>query len=110
MGKTYELGGPRVWLFVDLLAYILKTTGRDRPLVNMPVALTRLQALVLEHLPGKLLTRDQLKLLARDNVVASGALGLSDLGVTPTAVEQIVPDYLRRYRPGGGRRPEAQPV
>ena len=108
--KTYELGGPRVWLFVDLLAYILKTTGRDLPLVNMPVALTRLQALVLEHLPGKLLTRDQLKLLAHDNVVASGALGLSDLGITPTAVEQIVPDYLRRYRPGGGRRPQAQPA
>ena len=69
LGKTYELGGPRDWLFVDLLAYILKTTGRDLPLVNMPVGLVRLQALVLEHLPGKLLTRDQLRLLAHDNVV-----------------------------------------
>jgi NADH dehydrogenase len=52
-----------------------------------------------------LLTRDQLKMLARDNVVASDALGLSDLGISPTAVEQIVPDYLRRFRAGGGRRP-----
>jgi uncharacterized protein YbjT (DUF2867 family) len=105
VGKTYELGGPKVWLFVDLLAYILKVTGRSMPLVNMPVPLVRLQACLLEFLPGKLLTRDQLKMLGRDNVVASDALGLSDLGVSPTAVEQIVPDYLRRFRAGGGRRP-----
>jgi NADH dehydrogenase len=105
IGKTYEIGGPKVWLFVDLLAYILKVTGRDLPLVNMPVPLVQLQAWVLEKLPGKILTRDQLKLLKRDNVVAADALGLSDLGISPTSVDQIVPDYLRRYRPGGGRRP-----
>jgi uncharacterized protein YbjT (DUF2867 family) len=104
-GKTYELGGPKVWLFVDLLAYILKVTCRDRPLVNMPVSLVRLQAFVLEMLPGKLLTRDQLRLLAHDNIVASDALTLNDLGINPTAVDQIVPDYLARFRPGGGRRP-----
>jgi NADH dehydrogenase len=104
VGKTYELGGPKVWLFVDLLAYILKVTGRDLPLVNMPVALVRLQACLLEMLPGKLLTRDQLKLLSRDNVVHSDALSLRDLGISPMAVEQVVPDYLRRFRAGGGRR------
>ena len=105
VGKTFELGGPRVFLFVDLLAYILKVTDRDLPLINMPVGLTWLQAMLLERLPGKLLTRDQLRTLAHDNVVDSHALGLSDLGVSPTRVEQIVPEYLRRYRPGGGRRP-----
>jgi uncharacterized protein YbjT (DUF2867 family) len=114
-GKTYELGGPKVWMFVDLLAYILKVTGRDLPLVNMPVPLIRLQAGLVDLLPGalrgllsgKLPTRDQLKLLAHDNVVGSAALGFHDLGIVPTALEQIVPDYLRRYRPGGGRRPTA---
>lgn len=105
VGKTYELGGPKVWLFVDLLAYVLKVTGRSLPLVNLPLPLVRLQACLLEHLPGKLLTRDQLKMLGHDNVVTSGALSLSDLGISPTAVEQIVPDYLGRFRPGGGRRP-----
>jgi len=105
VGKTYELGGPKAWLFVDLLAYVLKVTGRDLSLVNMPLPLVRLQACILGMLPGKLLTRDQLKLLAYDNVVASAALGLSDLGISPTAIEQIVPDYLRRYRAGGGRKP-----
>jgi NADH dehydrogenase len=103
-GEIFELGGPKVWLFVDLLAYILKVTGRDMPLVNMPVPLIQLQACLLERLPGKLLTRDQLKLLAHDNVVDFAARGLSDLGISATAVEQIVPDYLRRYRAGGGRR------
>ena len=104
VGQTYELGGPKVWMFVDILDYILKQTNRDLPLVNMPVCLTKLQASVLEHLPGKLLTRDQLKMLAHDNVVGSNALGLADLGISATAVEQIVPSYLARYRPGGGRR------
>ena len=107
-GKTYELGGPKAWMFVELLAYILKTTGRHAPLVNMPVALVRIQARLLELLPGKLLTRDQLRMLAHDNLVASGALGLGDLGIAPTAVEQIVPEYLGRFRPGGGRRPAAR--
>jgi uncharacterized protein YbjT (DUF2867 family) len=110
IGKTYELGGPKVWMFVDLLAYILKVTGRDMPLVNLPVPLVRLQALLMEMLPGKPFTRDQLKLLGHDNVVASTALALSDLGISPTAVEQIVPDYLRRYRAGGRRRPTTQPA
>jgi NADH dehydrogenase len=107
-GQTYELGGPKSWLFVDLLAYILKVTGRDLRLVNMPVCLTTMQAAILELLPGKLLTRDQLRLLAHDNVVGPHAMGLAELGVSPTAVEQIVPEYLARYRPGGQKRlPEA---
>ena len=113
MGKIYELGGPKTWLFVDLLSYILKLTGRDLALVNLPVPLVRLQAWMTDILPGKALlekllgslpTRDQLKLLARDNVVSPHALGLSDLGISPTAVEQVVPTYLRRYRPGDQHR------
>ena len=109
-GKIYELGGPKAWLFVDILSYILKTTRRDLPLVNMPLSLMRLQACLMELLPGTPpVTRDQLRLLAHDNVVSPGVPGLADLGIAPTAVEQIVPAYLRRFRPGGGRRelPEA---
>ena len=102
-GQLYELGGPRVWSFREILAYILVVTWRRRRMIELPMGLVRLQAAVLEHLPGKLLTRDQLLLLERDNVVTSGARGLADLGVTPTPAELVVPDYLRRYRPGGGR-------
>ncbi len=104
-GKVYELGGPRVWTFREILAYILKATRRDRRLVKIPMGMARLQAAILQHVPGKPLTPDQLLMLSSDNVVSDGALGLTDLGVVPTPVELVVPGYLSRYQPGGGRRP-----
>jgi uncharacterized protein YbjT (DUF2867 family) len=104
-GKIYQLGGPSVWTFRELLAFILKQTRRDKKLVNIPMGIARIQASILQHVPGKPLTPDQLLLLSHDNVVAPGALGLADLGITPTPVELVVPGYLSRYQPGGGRRP-----
>jgi uncharacterized protein YbjT (DUF2867 family) len=104
-GKIYELGGPVVWTFREVLAFILKTTHRERKLVDIPMGIARMQASVLQHMPGKPLTPDQLLMLARDNVVAPGALGLADLGIAPTPLELVVPAYLSRYQPGGGRRP-----
>lgn len=97
-GKTYALGGPRVWSFRELLAYIVETIGRPRLLLNVPMAVARIQAAVLERLPGKLLTRDQLILLAQDNVVGD-LPGLAELGIAATPVEQIVPAQLARFRP-----------
>ena len=106
-GKVYELGGPHVWTFREILAFILKQTRRDRKLVNVPLGIARLQASILQHVPGKPMTPDQLLMLQRDNVVSDGALGLADLGITPTPVELIVPAYLTRFQPGGGKRPIA---
>jgi uncharacterized protein YbjT (DUF2867 family) len=103
-GRTFELGGPRVFTFRELLAWILGATGRRRPLVEVSPRLAELQARVLERLPGKLLTRDQLLMLGRDNVVSPGMPGLAELGIVPTPVDLVVPEYLRRFRPGGGRR------
>lgn len=103
-GKIFELGGPRVLTFREILAWINDLTERHRRLISIPMALARLEASVLERLPGKLITRDQLLLLARDNVVAPEALGLTALGVTATPAELIVPAYLARFRPGGGKR------
>ncbi len=105
LGRIYELGGPRVWTFREILAFILKETHRNRPLVEIPMGLARLQANVLQHVPGKPLTPDQLLMLTRDNIVADGAPDLAALGITPTPVELIVPSYLARFQPGGGRRP-----
>ena len=68
---------------------------------TLPFALARLQAFFLERLPGAMLTRDQVKLLERDNVVTPGAPGLDDLGITPTALELVLPAYLEAYRLGG---------
>ncbi|MBV9538850.1 MAG: complex I NDUFA9 subunit family protein, partial [Acidisphaera sp.] len=103
-GRRYELGGPRVWTFRELLEWLLKTIERRRRLVDVPMGLARLQAGIAERLPGKPLTRDQLLLLARDNVVAADAPGLDALGVVPTPVELLMPRFLVRYRPGGGHR------
>ena len=103
-GKTYELGGPRVWTFREILAYILKETRRKRPLLEIPMGLARFQASIAEKLPTRPFTRDQLLLLSHDNVVAPGMPGLAELGIEATPVELIVPDYLDRYRPGGGRK------
>ncbi len=96
-GRTFELGGPRVYTFAELLAYVLRVTGRRRLLLPLPFAVARLQARLLELLPTPPLTRDQVSLLERDNVVAPGAAGLAALGITPTPVEVIVPSYLRAF-------------
>jgi NADH dehydrogenase len=100
-GKTYELGGPRVCTFKELMELMLHEIGRRRLLVPVPELAMWPQALICELLPVPPLTRDQLIQLRRDNVVAPGALGLADLGVEPTALEVILPTYLRRYRRGG---------
>ena len=105
-GRTYELGGPRVATFRELLAYVLEVTGHRKPLVDIPPGIAALQARIGEFLPTPPLTRDQLLMLERDNVVAEGALGLADLGIAPKAMEAVVPGYLARFRPGGGRRPQ----
>lgn len=103
-GAVYELGGPRIWRFRELLAYILQETGRKRRMVDVPIGIARFQARVMELVPGKPLTRDQLLMLQRDNVVSADVRGLKELGIVPTPVELIVPTYLRRFQPGGGKR------
>jgi uncharacterized protein YbjT (DUF2867 family) len=100
-GRTYELGGPSTYSFKELLQLILRETGRNRALVPLPFGLASLTAAFLQLLPNPLLTIDQVRLLKKDNVVSPTAAGLSDLGITPTSVEAIVPSYLWRYRAKG---------
>jgi len=103
-GAVFELGGPNVWTFRDILEYTLTETHRKRLLIQIPMGLAQIQARILEWLPTKPLTRDQLLLLSRDNIVSAGIPGLAELGIVPTPVELVVPRYLRRFRPGGGKR------
>ncbi|MGZ8995994.1 MAG: complex I NDUFA9 subunit family protein, partial [Rhodospirillales bacterium] len=90
-GKTYELGGPRVMTYREVMKIVLRETGRKRLLVPLPLSIAAIQGWFLEKLPKPMLTRDQVKLLGIDNVVAANALGLKDLGIPATAVEAIVP-------------------
>ncbi len=100
-GKTYELGGPQIYSFKDLMEIVLAQIGRRRLLLPLPFALADIQAAFLEKLPVPPLTRDQVRMLRRDNVVAKGALGLADLGIVPAAAASVLPTYMDRYRKGG---------
>jgi NADH dehydrogenase len=97
-GRTYELGGPRAMSMREVLDFVLEHTQRRRWMVAMPPKLVEFQARIGELLPTPPITRDQLILLGRDNLVAEGALTLADLGIAPKAAEAIVPAYLARYR------------
>lgn len=103
-GKTYELGGPRVYTFRELMEIVLKATERRRFLIPLPLSVAAVQGFFLQMLPVPPLTVDQVKLLSRDNVVQPGALTLHDLDIVPTAVEAVVPDYLARFRPVARQR------
>jgi uncharacterized protein YbjT (DUF2867 family) len=103
-GNTFELGGPDIKTFKQLVEYMLKIIDRNRVVLDLPRGLANLQAQFLQRLPGKLLTTDQIKLLQHDNVVSEGALDLLSLAIIPTPMDLILPLYLARYRPGGRRR------
>ncbi len=100
-GKTYELGGPQVYSFRDLLEIMLRAIGRRRCLVGLPFGLATLQAALLQLLPNPILTVDQVRLLRHDNVVGATALTFRDLGIMPTGLDLVLPTYLDRYRPRG---------
>ena len=100
-GKTFELGGPRVYTFRELMEIVLRETDRRRPLIKIPAGLAKFQAAFLQMAPNPMLTVDQVRLLAYDNVVSEGAKGFKALGIEPTTVEATVPSYLWRFRPKG---------
>jgi uncharacterized protein YbjT (DUF2867 family) len=104
-GTTYEFGGPEVRTFEELMQLMLRVIDRKRLLVPVPFALAKMKALFLEMLPNPLLTRDQVRLLERDNVVSAQAESeqrtLRGLGIAPTAMESVLPSYLVRFRRTG---------
>jgi NADH dehydrogenase len=110
-GKTYELGGPSVYTLKELVELVLAEIGRPRPLIPLPWGLVGLIGAVgdvgaalkaiVPLLAAPPLTSDQAALLKADNVASPDLPGLADLGVTPQALEPILPTYLYRYRKGG---------
>jgi len=105
---VYELGGPDVATFRDLMHRMLAVIQRKRIVLNIPFFVARIMAAgfgvvraVTFGLFTPPLTTDQVRNLAVDNVVADGARGLADLNVTPTPMSSVLPDYLWRFRPSG---------
>ena len=103
--RTFELGGPCVYTFKELLQYILDVTERKRLLIPLPFGLAKFEAFFLGLLPSPLLTMDQVELLKTDNVVGlenDPDIGtIEDLSVEVETVESIVPTYLYRFRAHG---------
>ena len=105
----YELGGPEVATFRALMVTMLAIIRRRRLILNIPFFAARLmafgfdalQAISLGLFENGMLTRDQVRNLARDNVVADDARGFATLGIKPTAMGAVLPEYLWRYRPAG---------
>lgn len=100
----WELGGPEILTFKECMQIMLKVTGRSALMISLPFAIAKLQAFFLGLLPKPILTMDQVELLKSDNVV--GMTGddiktFADLGITPKAVETVVPGYLYRFRKHG---------
>jgi len=104
-GTIYELGGPEVKTFEQLLRFVLTTIGRKRLLVPVPFFAAKIKAALLQFMPKPPLTPDQVELLKVDNVVSEAANAdrrtLEGLGIAPESMEVIVPAYLWRFRKTG---------
>jgi len=101
-GKIFELGGPEVMSFRELMQLICDVTHRRRWLAPIPFLFASMKAMFLQMLPNPLLTMDQVRLLKHDNVVGTdGVCTFKDLMITPAAPDVIVPSYLWAYRPHG---------
>jgi NADH dehydrogenase len=103
-GQTYELGGPAVVTFREMMELILAETGRRPILLPLPHAAAGAMGSVFDLVQGLMqppMTSDQAKLLKVDNVCSGAYPGLEALGVTPTTLEAVLPTYLYRYRKGG---------
>jgi uncharacterized protein YbjT (DUF2867 family) len=110
-GTTYELGGPDVHTFRELMEFMLATIQRKRLLIPVPFEVLRLQATFAQFMPTPPITPDQVDMLKSDNVVSDEARRegrtLEALGIVPETIEAIVPTYLWRFRKAGQFDPES---
>ena len=102
-GKIYEIGGPKVISFGDMVKSILKTINKKRFVVEMPMPIAKIQSAITDLLPiPPILTKDQCEILSEaDNVVSNKHLTLKDLDIKPTDVEEAMKKWLWRYKDGG---------
>jgi uncharacterized protein YbjT (DUF2867 family) len=97
LGGIYELGGPQVYSFKDILKYIRQTVHSTRPLLYIPMGIAALVGSARQCFPKPSITRDQVELLKYDSVVQSSAKTLANLDINASAMELIVPEYLSRF-------------
>ena len=101
-GKIYEIGGPKVISFGNMVKSILSTIGKKRFVVDLPMPLAKIQASLFSLMSKPLLTKDQCRILNEaDNIVSGNHLTLEDLNIKPEEVEQAMSKWLWRFRDGG---------
>ena len=102
-GKIYEIGGPKVISFGDMVKSILKNINKKRFVIPMPIPIAKIQSSILSLLPiPPILTKDQCEILSEaDNVVSNNHMTLQDLNVKPSDVEEAMKKWLWRYKDGG---------
>jgi len=102
-GKIYEVGGEQIINFGDMVKLILRIIGKKRLVVEMPMALAKIQSVLLGLLPiPPILTKDQCLILSeKDNIVSGDHSTIQDLNIKPTDVEKEMEKWLWRYRSGG---------
>ena len=102
-GKIYEIGGPKIISFGDMVKSILKTINKKRLVVQMPMSIAKIQSTITDLLPiPPILTKDQCEILSEaDNVVSNNQLTLKDLDINPSNVEEAMKKWLWRYKDGG---------
>ena len=102
-GKIYEIGGPKVISFGDMVKSILKTINKKRFVIEMPMPLAKLQSSILSLLPiPPILTKDQCEILSEaDNIVSTNHSTLEDLNIKPSDVEEAMKKWLWRFKEGG---------
>ena len=101
-GEIYEIGGPKIISFGDMVKSILSTIGKKRLVIDLPMPLARIQASLFSLMPKPLLTKDQCEILNEaDNIVSNNHLTLKDLNIKPNDVEQGMSKWLWRFRDGG---------
>ena len=100
-GQIYELGGPSIYSFKELLVYMLSAIGKKRALIPVPIFAMKVPAAMASILPNPPITRDQLRMLDTDNIVNENMLDITSFGITPQPIEAHVPNYLSCYRQGG---------
>lgn len=92
LGDIWDLGGPQVYTLQELVSWTAQTLGLNRKIIGLPTGLSRLQASLMDFVPGKPFSTDNFRSLQVDNVTQDNAF--LQLGITPASINAVVPEYL----------------
>ena len=99
--NIFELGGPEIFTFKELMKILLREIKKKRFLISITFGMAKFQSYFMQLMPTPLLTPDQVEMLKYDNVVSGQYPSLRDLGITGTTIQSILPKYIYRFRKGG---------